>query len=186
MFSRQTTSETSNRRSHCTQHTNNVSSLLYTSLHHSTLVTTPMVIDAKTIVLTLAIVAVAGYFGLQFIRRFALSIAQENHDANLAMDMSVEAKRAKRERDADAAASAAFAKVEPFLPNSVVSKGMSPSQAQVPVAKPPSALSGGLHVQPSAPSSGGLQIIKNETVDAMNDEEDPFVQEGDVVKDEER
>lgn len=81
-----------------------------------------MIIDAKTITLTLVIVAVAAYFGLQFIRQLTLSIAQENHDANLAMDMTEEAKRAKRQRDADAAASAAFAKVEPLLPASVVSK----------------------------------------------------------------
>ena len=81
-----------------------------------------MIIDAKTITLTLVIVVVAAYFGLQFIRQLTLSIAQENHDANLAMDMTEEAKRAKRQRDADAAASAAFAKVEPLLPASVVSK----------------------------------------------------------------
>eukprot|EP00956_Cyclotella_meneghiniana_P027744 scaffold63015_cov68-Cyclotella_meneghiniana.AAC.3 len=54
-----------------------------------------MIIDAKTIAFTLAIVGVASYFGLQLIRSFALSIAQENHDANLATDMSVEAKRGK-------------------------------------------------------------------------------------------
>ena len=57
-----------------------------------------MIIDAKTITLTLVIVAVAAYFGLQFIRQLTLSIAQENHDANLAMDMTEEAKRAKRQR----------------------------------------------------------------------------------------
>lgn len=51
-----------------------------------------MIIDAKTIAFTLAVVSVASYFGLQLIRSFALSIAQENHDANLATDMSVEAK----------------------------------------------------------------------------------------------
>lgn len=81
-----------------------------------------MIIDAKTIALTLVIVAVAAYFGLQFIRSLTLSIAQENHDANLAMDMTEESKRVKRQRDADAAASAAFAKVEPLLPASVISK----------------------------------------------------------------
>ena len=107
-----------------------------------------MIIDAKTIAFTLAIVGVASYFGLQLIRSFALSIAQENHDANLATDMSVEAKvtyrlfilqlfavfadlfhfhyhkRARREQEADAAALAAFAKVEPLLPANIVNKGM--------------------------------------------------------------
>lgn len=78
-----------------------------------------MIIDAKTVVITFAIIGVALYFGLGAIRSFALSIAQENHDANLALDMTEEARRAKRERDADAAATAAFAKVEPLLPASI-------------------------------------------------------------------
>jgi hypothetical protein len=101
-----------------------------------------MIIDAKTIIITLALVGIAGYFGLQLIRSFALSIAQENHDANLAVDMSVEAKRARREQEADAAAMAAFAKVEPLLPASVVNKGMSLKSKAA---------------KPAAPSSGGLQ-----------------------------
>mmetsp|Transcript_9006 Transcript_9006/g.13569 ORF Transcript_9006/g.13569 Transcript_9006/m.13569 type:complete len:112 (+) Transcript_9006:69-404(+) len=86
-----------------------------------------MIIDAKTFTLTLVIVAVAGYFGLQFIRQLTLSIAQENHDANLQMDMTEEAKRSKRQRDADAAASAAFEKVEPLLPASVIKAKVNPS-----------------------------------------------------------
>jgi hypothetical protein len=113
-----------------------------------------MIIDAKTIVVTLIIVGVAGYFGLQLIRSFALSIAQENHDANLATDMTAEAKRAKREREADAAAQLAFAKVEPLLPTSVVSKGMSlkPCAGAGKVAAAPKVS------QQQAPSSGGLKI----------------------------
>mmetsp|Transcript_19771 Transcript_19771/g.30850 ORF Transcript_19771/g.30850 Transcript_19771/m.30850 type:complete len:115 (+) Transcript_19771:167-511(+) len=86
-----------------------------------------MIIDAKTITLTLVIVVVAGYFGLQFIRQLTLSIAQENHDANLAMDMTEEAKRARRQRDADAAASAAFEKVENLLPASVIKAKANPT-----------------------------------------------------------
>lgn len=122
-----------------------------------------MIIDAKTIIITLAIVCVAGYFGLQLIRSFALSIAQENHDANLAADMSVEAKRARREQEADAAAMAAFAKVEPLLPSSVVNKGMSLK------AKPA--------VTVQAPSSGGLQTpLMNEkkpaAVETLSDKGD--------------
>lgn len=82
-----------------------------------------MIIDAKTVVITFIIVGIATYFGLGAIRSFALSIAQENHDANLALDMTEETQRAKRQRDADAAAMAAFSKVEPLLPSSVVAKG---------------------------------------------------------------
>lgn len=74
-----------------------------------------MIINAQTITITILIISVAFYAGLQVVRRFALTIAQENHDANVAEDMAEEAKRLRRERDADAAASAAFAKVEPML-----------------------------------------------------------------------
>lgn len=96
-----------------------------------------MIIDAKTVAITLVIVAVAGYFGLQFIRQLTLSIAQENHDANLEMDMTEEAKRSKRQRDADAAASVAFEKVEPLLPASVVSKNIKANTTSIdPVAEP--------------------------------------------------
>jgi hypothetical protein len=79
-----------------------------------------MIIDAKTVVITFSIIGVAIYLGLGAIRSFALSIAQENHDANLAIDQSEEARRVKRERDADNAASIAFAKVEPLLPASAL------------------------------------------------------------------
>ena len=143
-----------------------------------------MIIDAKSIILTLAIVGVAGYFGLQLIRSFALSIAQENHDANLATDMSIEAKRAKREREADAAAMAAFAKVEPLLPASVVSRGMNLSQGQAVVPSKP----------PQAATSGGLQnsVVehgeKEEEGHLMGevDLESPASQEAAAVADEER
>ncbi|KAL3778649.1 hypothetical protein ACHAW5_007539 [Stephanodiscus triporus] len=84
-----------------------------------------MIIDAKTVVVTFIIIGVGVYFGLAAIRSFALSIAQENHDANLAIDMNEESRRARREREADEAATVAFAKVEPLLPASVVAKGAS-------------------------------------------------------------
>mmetsp|Transcript_7132 Transcript_7132/g.13190 ORF Transcript_7132/g.13190 Transcript_7132/m.13190 type:complete len:94 (+) Transcript_7132:120-401(+) len=74
-----------------------------------------MIIDAKTIIITLVIVLGAGIYGLKFIRQFALQIAQENHDAVVAMDQQEEQQRLKKERAADAAAAAAFAKVEPIL-----------------------------------------------------------------------
>lgn len=74
-----------------------------------------MIIDAKSIVITLLVVAAAGAYGLKFVRRFALQIAQENHDAVVAMEQEEEQQRLKKERAADAAAAAAFAKVEPIL-----------------------------------------------------------------------
>lgn len=80
-----------------------------------------MIIDAKTVVITLIVVAIAFYAGLQVVRRFALTIAQENLDANMADDAAEEAKRLKRERDADAAAASALAKVQPLLPSAKVS-----------------------------------------------------------------
>ena len=74
-----------------------------------------MIIDAKTIILSLIIMVIAFILGLRFIRAFALQIAQDNHDALLAMDQKEEEKRLKRERDADVAAASAFAKVQPIL-----------------------------------------------------------------------
>lgn len=74
-----------------------------------------MIIDAKTVILTLLIVGVAVVFGLRFVRAFALQIAQENHDAIALMDQASEERRRKRERAADAAAASAFAKVKPIL-----------------------------------------------------------------------
>ena len=74
-----------------------------------------MIIDAKSIVITLLVVVVAFAWGLKFIRQFALQIAQENHDAVAAMDQEEEQQRLKKERQADAEAAAAFAKVEPLL-----------------------------------------------------------------------
>lgn len=128
-----------------------------------------MIIDAKTVVFTSIIIGVALYFGLGAIRSFALSIAQENHDANLAMDMTEEARRAKRERDADAAATAAFAKVEPLLPSSVVSKG-----ASLPHGKA-SAMVTATELPQSAPSSGNsLNMDIAAVLNEGGDEEDPM------------
>ena len=74
-----------------------------------------MIIDAKTVIITLLIIIVAFFIGLRMVRAFALSIAQENYDANAALDEAAEEKRMKLERNADAAAASAFAKVEPLL-----------------------------------------------------------------------
>eukprot|EP00536_Pseudo-nitzschia_multiseries_P002746 jgi/Psemu1/301551/fgenesh1_kg.38_\ len=74
-----------------------------------------MIIDAKTIIFTLVIVAFAFIYALKLIRRFALEIAQENHDAVTAMDQEEEKRRLKQEKAANAAADAAFSKVEPIL-----------------------------------------------------------------------
>lgn len=124
-----------------------------------------MIIDAKTVALTLVVIGVASYFGLGAIRSFALSIAQENHDANLAMDMTEEARRAKRQRDADAAATAAFSKVEPLLPASVVAK------TSVPLAATETAAATAL--PPSAPSTGNSLNIDAVVNNNEGEEENP-------------
>ena len=85
-----------------------------------------MIIDAKAIVVTLLIVAVAIVYGLKLIRQFALQIAQENHDAVTAMDQEEEQKRLKKEKAADAAADAAFAHVKPILKTSFSGKPQAP------------------------------------------------------------
>mmetsp|Transcript_15028 Transcript_15028/g.32603 ORF Transcript_15028/g.32603 Transcript_15028/m.32603 type:complete len:134 (-) Transcript_15028:933-1334(-) len=128
-----------------------------------------MIIDAKTVVFTFVIIGVAIYFGLGAIRSFALSIAQENHDANLAMDMTEEARRAKRERDADDAATAAFAKVEPLLPSSVVAKG-----ASLPLGKASAitAMAAATELPQSAPSSGNA-LNMTAVLNERGDEENP-------------
>ena len=100
-----------------------------------------MIINATTVTIGIIIIAVAFYAGLNVIRHFALTIAQENHDANLEEDQREEMKRMKRERDADAAATAAFAKVEPMLAT---------AQMKAPSSSAPS--SGQLEIEP-APSS---------------------------------
>jgi uncharacterized ion transporter superfamily protein YfcC len=74
-----------------------------------------MIIDARSIIITMLVVFVASIYGLKFVRQFALQIAQENHDAVVAMDQEEEQQRLKKERAADAAAAVAFAKVEPIL-----------------------------------------------------------------------
>eukprot|EP00980_Cylindrotheca_fusiformis_P003097 scaffold720_cov114-Cylindrotheca_fusiformis.AAC.5 len=74
-----------------------------------------MIINGKTVAVTVLVIAIALYWGLGFIRKFALQIAQENHDAVVAMDREEEQQRLKKERNADAAAAAAFAKVKPML-----------------------------------------------------------------------
>jgi uncharacterized protein YpmB len=74
-----------------------------------------MIINAKTIILTLVIILIAVYVGLKFVRKFALQIAQENHDAIRAMDAAEDEVRLKKVRQADAAAATAFAKVKPIL-----------------------------------------------------------------------
>uniref|UniRef100_A0A6U2MWT1 Uncharacterized protein n=1 Tax=Leptocylindrus danicus TaxID=163516 RepID=A0A6U2MWT1_9STRA len=61
--------------------------------------------------LSIALLALL-YFGLTFARRFALSIAQENHDAIVEEDAAAERERLKREKEADAAVSAAFKNVQ--------------------------------------------------------------------------
>ena len=81
-----------------------------------------MIINAKTVILSLIVISIVGYFALQMIRQFALSIALENHQANEAMDSKEEAERKKKIALADIRASDAFKKVEPLI-----KKGSRPS-----------------------------------------------------------
>lgn len=83
-----------------------------------------MIIDAKSVIITLIVVGLAFSLGVKLIRKFALQIAQENHDAISAMDQAQEQERLKKERVADAAASAAFAKVENTLPTVAAPKSI--------------------------------------------------------------
>jgi len=57
-----------------------------------------MIINAHTIIITLIVIVIGAYLALRAIRAFALSIAQENHDAVLAMDAKEEKDRQRRER----------------------------------------------------------------------------------------
>jgi hypothetical protein len=86
-----------------------------------------MIIDAKTVIITLIVVSIAFYGGLRLVRAFALSIAQENHDATRAMDQAEQKQRAKREKMADTAAASGFAKVEPMLTVPKEEKGAEPA-----------------------------------------------------------
>lgn len=114
-----------------------------------------MIIDTKTVVITLVVVAIALYVGLQVVRQFALTIAQENIDANQAIDAADEAKRAKRERDADAAAESAFAKVAPLLP-----------VASTQIAAPPSS-GQKLELRPTPPPSSGGGVPTETAIDTV-------------------
>mmetsp|Transcript_16208 Transcript_16208/g.22611 ORF Transcript_16208/g.22611 Transcript_16208/m.22611 type:complete len:115 (+) Transcript_16208:60-404(+) len=99
-----------------------------------------MIIDAKSIIMTLLIAAVAFYVGLKFVRKFALSIAQENHDAVTAMDQAAESKLKKKQRDADAAAASAYAKVEPLItvPQAMLGGGIGSNNSSRPSSRPTS------------------------------------------------
>ena len=77
----------------------------------------------------MVIIGVAGFFGLNLIRQFALSIALENHEANIAQDTQEQKKRLKMMEVADAAANAAFQKVQPLLPLNHLSPAVSPSSS---------------------------------------------------------
>lgn len=66
---------------------------------------------ALVVLISIALLALT-YFGLLFARRFALSIAQENHDAIVEEDAAAERERLKREKEADTAVSAAYTNVQ--------------------------------------------------------------------------
>jgi hypothetical protein len=83
-----------------------------------------MIINATTVVVTLLGIAVAAYIGLHFVRKFALEIAQENHDAIMKMDAAEDEARVKRERQADEAAASAYAKVSTTTSGNGISTGV--------------------------------------------------------------
>lgn len=85
-----------------------------------------MIINAKTFILTLLVILVVGYLGLQLIRQFALSIALENHESNQANDMKEDQQRKKKIALADQAATDAFKKVEPLIKKNTGSRPSSP------------------------------------------------------------
>ena len=71
-----------------------------------------MIIDGKSIAITFVIVSAAFVYGLKMIRKFALGIAQENHDAVKAFNREEEEERAKRERREMAVVEGAGAKAK--------------------------------------------------------------------------
>lgn len=113
-----------------------------------------MYINAHTIIITLIVIVVACYGGLHFVRKFALQIAQENHDAIVAMDNDEDEKRHKRELAADQAAASAFAKVQPILSLHSNIKTTSTTTAHP---------SGTKIKIPTAPASGSIQILSSTT-----------------------
>ena len=79
-----------------------------------------MIIDTKTIIITFILIFIAGNIGLRLIRSFALTIAQENHAANVALDSADEMQRLKRMREADEMVANAFSNVEPLVSSSAI------------------------------------------------------------------
>jgi len=94
-----------------------------------------MIIDTKTIIITFITIVIAAYIGLRFIRSFALTIAQENHAANLALDSADELQRLRRMREADEMVANAFSNVEPLVSSStmanIAKKSHSHSQSEL-------------------------------------------------------
>lgn len=74
-----------------------------------------MIINTSTIFLTLLVIVIFLYGGLQLVRKFAYEIAMENHEAVTALDNAAQAERMRKERAADEQEAAAYAKVQPLL-----------------------------------------------------------------------
>mmetsp|Transcript_15264 Transcript_15264/g.28737 ORF Transcript_15264/g.28737 Transcript_15264/m.28737 type:complete len:106 (-) Transcript_15264:118-435(-) len=96
-----------------------------------------MIINAKTVILTLILIAIVSYVGLRFIRQFALSIALENHEANQELDAKEDRERKKRIALADKAASDAFQKVEPLIRKKDIGVGETTNTAGIIAADTP-------------------------------------------------
>lgn len=129
-----------------------------------------MIIDGKSIVVTLIIVSAAFFYGLKFIRKFALQIAQENHECVTAMDQKEEEQRLKKERAADRAADAAFAQVEPTLKVEIPSSSSTTTSTTTSISIQSNA-NASARVSSSPPSSSDNKPQKKEsTVDGGYDD----------------
>jgi len=126
-----------------------------------------MIIDGKSICVTLIIVSAALFYGLKFIRKFALQIAQENHDAVAAMDSEEEKKRLKKERAADQAADAAFAKVDPILKVEIPSSNFTTVVAAAPPINS-TVIKNNKGPVPTPPTSSTSALVDNTDDSAVN------------------
>jgi hypothetical protein len=85
-----------------------------------------MIINGTTVIITLVCIGIVGYVGLQLIRQFAFSIALENHESNMALDVKEDQQRQKKIELADKAVSDAFIRVEPLISKKEISRSNTP------------------------------------------------------------
>jgi hypothetical protein len=85
-----------------------------------------MIINGATVIITLVCIGIVGSIGLQLVRQFAFSIALENHESNIALDVKEDQQRKKKIEIADKAVSDAFKRVEPLISNKDRSQPITP------------------------------------------------------------